>query len=69
MTKLDLRKSQSFTTSEVLIALDIMRFAMRSNDLKVLAQKPDFITLYRKFTRMKDKMAEKKGAGKKDDDD
>ncbi len=43
---------------EITIGLEIMKFAMRSNDLKVLAQRADFISLYRKFSRMKEKMAE-----------
>ena len=58
MQKMEIRKSQSFTFGEVSVSLEIMRFAMRSNDLRVLAQKPDFITLYRKFSRMREKMAE-----------
>jgi predicted nuclease with TOPRIM domain len=68
MLKTDIRKSQSFTYSEVTVGIEIMRFAMRSNDLKVLSQRPDFISLYRKFSRMRDKMdevmAEKEAARK-----
>ena len=55
---MEVRKSQSFTMGEITIGLEIMKFAMRSNDLKVLAQRADFISLYRKFSRMKEKMAE-----------
>ena len=58
MQKTDIRKSQSFTYSEVCVGIEIMRFAMRSNDLKVLSQRSDFISLYRKFSRMRDKMDE-----------
>jgi len=58
MQKSEIRKSQSFTFAEVSVGIEIMRFAMRSNDLKVLSQRPDFISLYRKFSRMRDKMAE-----------
>jgi hypothetical protein len=58
MQKNDVRKSQSFTYSEISVGIEIMRFAMRSNDLKVLSQRPDFISLYRKFSRMRDKMDE-----------
>jgi hypothetical protein len=58
MEKLEVRKSQSFTHGEVSVALEILKFAMRNNDLKVLAQKPDFISLYRKFSKMREKMAE-----------
>ncbi len=56
--KIDIRKSQSFTLGEVAVGLEIMKFAMRNNDLKVLAQRSDFISLYRKFSRMKEKMEE-----------
>jgi len=66
MQKMEIRKSQSFTFGEVSVALEIMRFATRSNDLRVLAQKPDFITLYRKFARMREKMAEALNAQKED---
>lgn len=55
---MEVRKSQSFTLGEVAIALEILKLAMRTNDTRVLAQRPDFITLYRKFSRMKDKMSE-----------
>lgn len=58
MQKTEIRKSQSFTFAEVSVGIEILRFAMRSNDLKVLSQRPDFIALYRKFSRMRDKMAE-----------
>ncbi len=58
MDKLDVRKSQSFTIGEVTVGLEILKFAMRSNDLKVLAHRTDFISLYRKFARMKEKMEE-----------
>lgn len=56
--KTDVRKSQSFTLGEVAVGLEIMKFAMRNNDLKVLSQRSDFISLYRKFARMKEKMEE-----------
>jgi hypothetical protein len=62
MQKSDIRKSQSFTYSEVTVGLEILRFAMRNNDLKVLSQRPDFISLYRKFSRMRDKMDEVRAA-------
>ena len=58
MDKLDVRKSQSFTIGEVTVGLEILKFAMRSNDMKVLAHRSDFISLYRKFARMKEKMEE-----------
>jgi len=58
MEKQEVRKSQSFTGGEVAVALEIMKVAMRNNDLKVLSQKPDFISLYRKFSKMRDKIAE-----------
>jgi len=64
MQKNEIRKSQSFTFGEVSLALELLRFATRSNDLKVLAQKPDFIALYRKFSRMRDKIAEEAASGK-----
>jgi len=63
MPKTELRKSQSFTFAETAVALDILRFAMRNNDLKVLVQRPDFITLYRKFSKMREKMAELMNSG------
>ncbi len=55
---MEVRKSQSFTLSEVTIALEILKFSLRINDLKVLVQRPDFITLYRKFSKMREKMLE-----------
>lgn len=58
MDKMDVRKSQSFTIGEVTVGLEILKFAMRSNDMKVLAHRADFISLYRKFARMKEKMEE-----------
>lgn len=64
MGKIEIRKSQSFTYGEVSVALEILKFAMRSNDLRVLAHRPDFISLYRKFSRMKEKMTEWAEAGK-----
>jgi hypothetical protein len=64
MLKNEIRKSQSFTFGEVSLALELMRFATRSNDLKVLAQKADFISLYRKFSRMRDKISEEAASGK-----
>ncbi len=64
MGKIEIRKSQSFTYGEVSVALEILKFAMRSNDLRVLAHRPDFISLYRKFSRMKEKIAELAEAGK-----
>ncbi len=67
MQKNEIRKSQSFTFGEVSLALELMRFATRSNDLKVLAQKADFISLYRKFSRMRDKISEEAASGKSSD--
>ena len=57
MSAPDIRKSQSFTQREVAVGIEIFKFAMRSNDLRVLAHRPDFISLYRKFTKMLDKMS------------
>ncbi|GEM_PF-6549651 len=64
MGKIEIRKSQSFTYGEVSVALEILKFAMRSNDLRVLAHRPDFISLYRKYSKMKEKMMEMAEAGK-----
>ena len=63
--KTEVRRSQSFTFTEISVGLEILKYAMRANDLKLLAQRSDFISLYRKFARMKEKMAELKEAREK----
>ena len=50
------RKSQSFTLGEVAIALEVLKIATRNKDLKIFVQREDYVTLYRKFVRMMDKM-------------
>ena len=57
---MEIRKSQSFTLGEVAIALDVLKAATRNKDLKIFVQRDDYITLYRKFVRMMDKMNPKK---------
>ena len=54
--KIEIRKSQSFTFGEASTALEILKFAMRCNDLRGLAQRPDFVSIYRKFAGMKEKL-------------
>ncbi len=58
---MEIRRSQSFTLSEASIALEILKFALRNNDLKLLVQRSDFISLYRKFSKMREKMLEVAG--------
>ncbi len=53
---MEIRKSQSFTLGEVAIALEVLKAATRNKDLKIFAQRDDYVTLYRKFVRMMDKM-------------
>ena len=62
---MEIRKSQSFTYGEVNVALELMKFALRNNDLRVLAGRDDFIALYRKFSRMEQKIAEKRAEAEK----
>jgi poly(A) polymerase Pap1 len=50
------RKSQSFTLGEVAIAIEILKAATRNKDLKSFVQREDFVTLYRKFLRMMEKI-------------
>ncbi len=57
---MEIRKSQSFTLGEVAIALDVLKAATRNKDLKIFVQRDDYVTLYRKFVRMMDKMNPKK---------
>lgn len=54
--KIEISKSQSFTFGEAPTALEIMKFAMRCNVLTGLAQRPDFVSVYRKFAGMKEKL-------------
>jgi hypothetical protein len=53
---MEIRKSQSFTLGEVAIALEVLKIATRNKDLKIFVQREDYVTLYRKFVRMMDKM-------------
>jgi hypothetical protein len=53
---MEIRKSQSFTLGEVAIALEVLKAATRNKDLKIFVQREDYVTLYRKFVRMMDKM-------------
>ncbi|MFH1529656.1 MAG: hypothetical protein ABIK09_02855 [Pseudomonadota bacterium] len=53
---MEIRKSQSFTLGEVAIALEVLKTAMRNKDLKIFVQREDYVTLYRKFVRMMEKM-------------
>lgn len=53
---MEIRKSQSFTLGEVAIALEVLKTATRNKDLKIFVQREDYVTLYRKFVRMMDKM-------------
>lgn len=53
---MEIRKSQSFTLGEVAIAIEILKAATRNKDLGSFVQRDDFVTLYRKFVRMKEKM-------------
>jgi len=53
---MEIRKSQSFTLGEVAIALEVLKIATRNKDLKIFVHREDYVTLYRKFVRMMDKM-------------
>ena len=53
---MEIRKSQSFTLGEVAIALEVLKTATRNKDLKIFVQREDYVTLYRKFVRMMEKM-------------
>jgi len=54
---MEIRKSQSFTLGEVALAIEVLKAATRNKDLKIFVQRDDFVTLYRKFVRMMEKMS------------
>lgn len=58
---MEARKSQSFTIGEVMIAIEILKAATRNKDLKSFVQRDDFVTLYRKFLRMMEKIKPEDG--------